>query len=120
MMPAELVYAHAVGLAGELTAQQQKILEALCSASTSSLTARLRDGLTIDDCKDEFVTAASLMALAALANMPSDAPVEQITAGDFTIRKGATNRAAAASCLMDQAERMMVPYLKDSFTFMGV
>ena len=120
MMPAELVYAHAVGLAGELTAQQQKILEALCSASTSSLTVRLRDGLTVDDCKNEFVAAASMMALAALTNMAVDTPVEQITAGDFTIKKGTANRAAAANCLMEQAEKMMAAYLKDNFAFMGV
>ena len=112
------VYTQAVLLAGELTEHQMAVLEALCTAGTAALTARLRDGLTPADCRADFVAAASLMALAALDELDEDRNVEQIAAGDLTIRKG--SRAAASNCLRTQAELMMAPYLKDCFLFRGV
>ena len=120
MMIAEQGYAHALLLAGERTDQQSRTLEVLCTAAASSLKARLREGLTPEDCEADFIASASLMALAALAGVSSDVPVEQITAGDFTIRKGALSYDAAANCLRSQAELMMAPYLKDRFSFRGV
>lgn len=120
MMLNEQVFANALLLAGEVTEQQSRILEVLCNASTSSLKMRLRDGLTPDDCKADFIASASLMALAALAGVSGDVPVEQITAGDFTIRKGTISYDAASNCLRNQAELMMASYLKDNFSFRGV
>ena len=112
------VYTQAVLLAGELTEHQMAVLEALCTAGTAALTAKLREGLTPADCRADFVAAASLMALAALDELDGDRNVEQITAGDLTIRRG--SRAAAANCLRTQAELMMAPYMKDGFLFRGV
>lgn len=120
MMTAQQILEAAAALAGELTPQQETMLEALCGASLSSLSARLREGLTPEDCGEAFVTAAALMALAALANCADEVPTEQITAGDFTIRKGALSREKTARCLTAQAEGMMVPWLKDRFSFRGV
>ena len=84
------------------------------------MTARLRDGLRPEDCKADFIVAASLMALAALASVSEEVPVEQISAGDFTIRKGAVSHDAASNCLRNQAEMMISPYLKDRFSFRGI
>ena len=112
------VYTQAILLAGELTEHQMAVLEALCTAGTAALTAKLREGLTPADCRADFVAAASLMALAALDELDEDRNVEQITAGDLTIRKG--GRAAAANCLRTQAELMMAPYMRDGFLFRGV
>ena len=112
------VYTQAILLAGELTEHQMAVLEALCTAGTAALTAKLREGLTPADCRADFVAAASLMALAALDELDEDRNVEQITAGDLTIRKG--SRAAAANCLRTQAELMMAPYMRDGFLFQGV
>ena len=81
------VLAQAMLLAGELTERQQMVLGALCTATTASLNARLREGLTAEDCKADFIAAASLLALAAMAGIAEDVPVEQITVGDFTVRK---------------------------------
>ena len=114
----EQVYVQSMLLAGELTLEQTKILEIFCMSATNSLTARLRDGLRPDDCKADFIAAASLLALAAMSGVAEDATVEQITAGDLTIRKG--SKAAAANCLRTQAELMMAPYMKDGFLFRGV
>ena len=120
MSIAEQVFTHALLLAGNVTESQSKMLEALCDVAVSSLRNRLRDGLTPDDCKADFIVSASFMALAALAGISEDVPVEQITAGDFTIRKGAVSHDAAANCLRNQAEMMIGPYLKDRFLFRGI
>ena len=82
------VLAQALLLAGELTERQQIVLGVLCTATTASLNARLRDGLTADDCKADFIASASLLALAAMAGISEDVPVEQISVGDFSVKKG--------------------------------
>ena len=112
------ITAQAMLLAGELTGRQQQVLRALCNAYNAILAARLRPGLTPEDCKADFVAAASLMALADLNGIGDDQMPDQITAGDFTIRKG--NRDAASNCLRAQAELMIAPYLADRFAFQGV
>ena len=114
----EQVLAQALLLAGELSQRQTELLGALCTAATASLSARLREGLTAEDCKADFIAAASLMALAALNGVGDETQVQQITAGDLTIKKG--SRDAAANCLRAQAELMITPYLKDRFSFQGV
>ena len=113
----EQVYTQTLLLAGDMTARQQRMLKALCTGTTKILSCRLRDGLQPEDCKADFIAAASLMALADLGSVGLE-DVEQITAGDFTIRKG--SRDAASNCLKAQAELMIAPYLKDRFSFGGV
>lgn len=112
------VLTQALLLAGELNDRQQAVLGALCMATTAALSARLRDGLRPEDCKADFIAAASLLALADMNRIGEDSSVEQITAGDFTIRKGSGD--AASNCLRAQAELMIAPYLKDRFCFRGV
>ena len=114
----EQVFAQAALLAGQLERDQMDMLQALCTASTASLAARLKEGLRPEDCKADFVAAASLFALAAL-NGVQGGSLEQISAGDLTVRKG-SNGDAASNCLRNQAELMIAPYLKDRFSFMGV
>ena len=116
----EQVLTHALLLAGDVTQQQSQMLDTLCGAVVSSLQARLRDGLTPDDCKADFIVAASLMALSALAGVSADASPEQITAGDFTIKRNGAGHDAAANCLRNQAQMMISPYLKDNFSFRGI
>ena len=114
----EQTYAQALLLAGELTEHQQQVLQALCTGTVSILTARLRNGLKPEDCKADFIAAASLLALADMNSIGDEDRLEQITAGDFSIRKG--GRDAASNCLRAQAELMIAPYLKDRFSFRGV
>ena len=113
------VYAQAALLAGQLEGNQSDILNTLCSAATASLTARLREGLRPEDCKADFVAAASLFALAAMNRVKDGAQLEQVTAGDLTLRKSG-NTDAASNVLRNQAELMIAPYLKDRFCFRGV
>ena len=114
----EQVFAQAALLAGQLEGSRLEMLDVLCTASVASLTARLRPGLTPEDCKADFVAAASLYALAAMSEIDDAVQPEQICAGDLTVRKSSFD--AAACCLRYQAELMMIPYVKDRFAFMGV
>lgn len=114
----EQVFAQAALLAGELDAEQVNMLDALCGASTVSLAARLRDGLRPEDCRADFIAAASLFALAAMNGVSAGMQLEQIVAGDLTVRRGSAD--AASRCLYSQAELVIAPYLKDRFAFRRV
>ena len=112
------VFAQAALLAGELDGQQTDLLQVLCAASAASLTARLREGITPEDCKADFIAAASLFALASLNEVGGMENVEEFKAGDLTVKRG--GKDAASRCLHNQAELMIAPYLKDRFSFQGV
>lgn len=120
MMLKDQIYAQALLLAGELDAAQTELLRILSDAAASSLAARLKDGLTPDDCEADFVAAASLYALAALGSADENIQVEEFKAGDLTVKQAATTRDAASRALQRQADLLMLPYLKDRFSFMGV
>ena len=120
MMLIDQIQAQALLLAGDLTAQQMQVLSALCYAAASSLKSRLREGLTPDDCKADFIAAASLLALAGMNSVTGEETAEQIAVGDFSVRTSKNTNDAASNCLRAQAELMIAPYLKDRFTFLGV
>ena len=120
MTVSQQVYAQALLLAGDLEEKQSKLLEVLCTAAARSLTARLRDGITPEDCKADFIAAASLYALAALGEADDQSRMEEFRAGDLTVRQSGEHRDAAARCLQRQADMMILPYLKDRFSFLGV
>lgn len=114
----EQVYAQALLMAGNLEPKTDALLQVLCRGACASLAARLRSGITPEDCKADFIAAASLFALAALSEAEQAAQPESFTAGDVTVRKG--SGGAAANCLRYQANLMIMPYLKDGFAFLGV
>lgn len=114
----EQVYAQALVLAGGLDSQQEALLNILVSGTCASLSARLRDGLTPEDCKADFIASACLYALSALSGVKDAEEAEQFTAGDVTVKR--RSRDAASNCLRSQAELMIAPYLKDRFAFLGV
>lgn len=105
-------------MAQELTAENEALLEVVCQAAVSSLTARLRDNLTPEDCLADFVTAAGMYALAAMSEIGDWGKVEQLTAGDVTVRRGSGD--GAANYLRMQADILMAPYLRQPFAFLGV
>ena len=120
MMLTEQIFAQAALLAGPLDEQQTELMKVLVQAAESSLRNRLRDGLTEEDCKADFIAAASLYALAALEDADEEILVEEFRAGDLTVRQGGGHRDAASRCLQRQADMMILPYLKDRFSFLGV
>ena len=118
MMLAEQVFVQAQILAGELDERKTQLLKVLCTGVVSSLASRLREGITPEDCKADFIAAASLYALSALND--ADAQVQEFQAGDLTIRQSDIFRDAASRCLQRHADMMILPYLKDRFSFQGV
>ena len=112
------VYTRTRVLAPRLNGENQAMLEAVCRSTVTSLKARLRENLTVEDCREDFVTAASMLALSAMSHISDMDQLEQITAGDLTLRRG--NGNMASECLRTQAELMMAPYVKDPFVFVGV
>ena len=118
MMLAEQVFAQAQVLAGTLDSRQHDLLRVLCYGTTASLAHRLKDGLKPEDCKADFLAAASLFALASLSTAGEKDDVEQLSVGDMTLRRRSSD--AASNCLRNQAELIIAPYLQDGFSFLGV
>lgn len=114
----EQVFTQARLLAHELPGENQAMLETACRAAVVSLKGRLWDNLTPEDCLEDFVMAASMYALAAMSGISDMGQLEQITAGDLTVRRSGSN--IAADCLRTQAEMLMAPYLKSPVAFLGV
>ncbi len=104
-------------LAPDLTADQQDLVNAVCQAAVSSLEARLRENVAVADCQVDLITAAGMYAVAALSEIGDFSCVEQLTAGDVTVRRG---HNSGAEYLREQARLLMAPYLKDGFAFLGV
>ena len=118
MMITQQVYAQALAMAGELEQKQQALLLALCRSGVASLKASLKKGLEPEDCLADFVSAAALLALAALSEAGAEAEVEQFAAGDLSVRT--KRNTAAADCLRNQARVLMASYVTESFFFLGV
>lgn len=118
MMLTEQVYTQAALLAGQLEERQMELLKVLCNVAVSSLANRLRDGLAAEDCKADFVAAASLYALAALQEAGKNGGLEEFRAGDLTVRRSGMD--TSSRCLQRQAELIIGPFLKGNFVFVGV
>ena len=119
-MMTEAVFAQALLLTGELEEQQRQLLSVLCQAAASSLELRLKEGLTPQDCGQDFVAAASLYAVAALGSSQEEPTVEEFKAGDLTVRQSTQARKDPSQALQLQADRLMAPYFADRFAFVGV
>lgn len=118
MTLAEQVFAQAILLAGALEQEDEELLRLLCQGACSSLRARLREGMEPEDCRADFVAAASLYALAAMAGAGNRDGLQEFHAGDLTLRRA--SRDTASRCLFSQAELIIAPYLRDRFLFRGV
>lgn len=114
----EQIYAQACLLAGTLESREQELLLLLCQGTVSSLTARLRPGLTPEDCRADFVAAASLFALAAMSQVSRDAAFGEVKLGDVTLKR--QDADTASRCLHNQGSMIIAPYLADRFSFRGV
>ena len=114
----EQVYAQACLLAGVLESREQALLRLLCTGAVSSLKARLRQGITPEDCRADFVAAASLFALSALSAASEEKNLDEMKIGDVTLKRGDAD--TASKCLHSQGELIIAPYLADRFSFRGV
>ncbi len=112
------VCARAKLMVQELTQENQVLLEDVCMAAVSSLKQRLLDNIGAEDCHTDFVTAAAMLAVAAMWEMGAISQVEQFTAGDVTVRT--TSKENAVFAMRAQAMTLMQPYMKAGYVFMGV
>ncbi len=110
-------YAQAMMLSGIHDGQQSQLLQLFCRSSVTALTARLREGIRVEDCKADFVASAALYALAALSESDEMADLEHMQVGEMTLKRG---KNTAAQCLRNQADMMMTPYVQDKFCFRRV
>lgn len=111
----ELVFTQAALLAGPLEQRQEALLRLLCTGAVRQLSRQLREGLTPENCKADFIAAASLYALAGLNGAENQ--VQEFRAGDLMVKPGGDG---ASRALRRQAELMLMPYCKDGFVFQGV
>lgn len=112
------IYTQALLLVGELDHRQEALLQVLCRSAENTLAAKLRAGIMAEDCAGDFVSAASLYALATLSETDGAMEPESFRVGDVTVHKSGSS--AAANCLRRQAELMIGPYLTDHFSFTRV
>mgnify|MGYP003461970687 CR=1 FL=1 len=113
----EQVFAQAQLLAGPMEQRDLEMLRLLCRASVKGLQNRLRKSVTADDCKADFVAAASLYALGAMAEA-AQGQLTEFSVGDVTMKRPGGD--TASKCLHAQAELIMAPYLQGRFSFRGV
>lgn len=109
---------------GRVADEDLEILTALCQAAEAEAAARLRDGVTAEDCGQAYVLGCAWLALAALAAMAANgvgsAPLK-FTAGEVSVQEENGDGAQRASALRLQAETVLGPYLQDrGFVFRGV
>ena len=114
----EQIVAQACLMAGKLDDRDRELLRLLCQSAASALAARLRNGLTPEDCRADFVASASLFALAAMSQVSGDTALEEIKLGDVTLKR--KDGDTASRCLHSQATLIIAPYLQDRFCFQGV
>lgn len=101
-----------------LSEESQEMLKAMCQTAEVMLQSRLRNNITDKDCHNEFVTAAALYAVAAMSEITELGQMEQITAGDLTLKR--KDGTLSADRLRQQADILMAPYVKQGIAFQGV
>ena len=115
-MMQELIISRTLTLVGGTDITARGRLQEICEACAVSLAARLRAGMTPEDIKEPFVTAASLYSAAVLMGLQQN--MEEFRAGDLTVKHANASRRQKE--LYWQAEMLMEPYLRDNFLFAGV
>lgn len=101
---------------------EQAILETLCHAAEAEWVARLKSGVSPEDCGEAFLCAAAFTAAADFTVSRNSEGVESFTAGEISIRRnGSAEGRSQADALRKTAERLMAPYAEtESFAFRGV
>ena len=95
--------------------ERDDLLRPLVQTAVQSLSARLKPGITAEDCGASFLVAAAMTAMAGLEQTEGD--IASFTAGDVTVRKGGRGSVG----LDARAERLLAPWLGETgFAFRGV
>ena len=91
--------------------EDRALLPPLCAAAERAWLARLREGVTAEDCGEALPCAAAFTAAADLA--AGGDGVASFSAGDISVRlEGGGERAGRAESLRQAAERLMEPFVR--------
>lgn len=113
----DAVYRNAALFVRTQSEEEAQALRTMCAAAADGLRARLRPGLTAEDCPG-FDLAAAWMAIGFFSTGRRADGVRSFTVGDLRFDCGAEN--AAAEALVTQAELLLASKLRDSVAVMGV
>lgn len=98
------------------------LLETFCHVAELSWKLRIRDDIAFDSYEDVFCCAAALSAAADYVAGNSEEEISAFSVGELSVHlQGGKEKNTTAKTLREMAERLMVPYVKDSlFCFKGV
>lgn len=102
-------------LATQLLGEEDARLDSVCVAVCESLRARLRSGVTEDDCAEAFTMAAALYSLSMLKEL-DDLGLSAFDAGALKLNF----RESGGDALSRMAQRILSPWCGDDFAFRGV
>lgn len=117
MTPGEMALQKALLLEGSLDEAQELILKGLCAAGARWAQDQLRPEVEPESCQEDLAMAAALYGLGLFYEIQGADQAERFSVGDLSVscRKG-----GAAESLTAQARRILAPYGKDGFAFLGV
>ena len=105
-------------LGRELSAEEQNTLMVLCSLAAENLASRLKKGVKIENMREQFTSAAGILALSMYASL-RDENVDTVTVGSVTVKR--SNGSSVSDALRSLAEEMLSAGLSErGFDFRGV
>lgn len=92
----------------------------VCDGVYKMLEAKLKDGVSVSDCREEFVFSASSIAALLYGDMKKrSGTVSSYSAGSVSVHRA--DAARDLERLLSSVQILMLPYLKDSaFSFIRV
>lgn len=116
-----LIFEKAKSLLGDADANEVVLMEA-AQAANAELSARLKDGISPEEIRELFISAAGVLTLSAYSQLGDASDISSFKAGDISVsRRGAGAVRSSAQALRQQAENMLFGYIEDrSFGFRAV
>lgn len=100
------------------TGQDKEMVRTLCGSVCRMLDRRLKDGLTAEDCGEDYPLAAAWLVTEWLRDGRGLEGVTALSAGDISVRREGSGDSGK---LAQRAFRLMAPYLRDDeFVFRGM
>jgi len=107
---------------GQLSSERGAVLESMCELAAAELEARLREGLSPQEIREQFVIAAGILALSLYISLGEGESLSAFKAGNIAVTKKTQGQtAASAASLRKMAEAALGACLEDrGFDFRGV
>lgn len=101
---------------------EESRLERLCEACEAEVAAKLRAGVSTEQCEAAFICAAAWLAAAYYESAEGSDGIVSLRAGEMSVTAaGADRRSARCDLLRRSARALMEPYCRETaFSFQGV